>query len=146
MAKKDKAIESNMVYPIKVRLIKPNPANQDKVVFNNIELFTYKDTEIADVETLMKIQPMQKYLVIKSELKESKSEVKEESVEIEDFINKYKTELNESKKITKEDVGDMLFVIEDTLKTEKEIDIDTKEDILERQKRIKNCWMLGIIL
>ena len=83
MAKKDKAIESNMVYPIKVRLIKPNPANQDRVIFNNIELFTYKDTEIADVETLMKIQPMQKYLVIKSELKESKSEVKEESVEIE---------------------------------------------------------------
>ena len=81
MAKKDKVIESNMVYPIKVRLIKPNPANQDKVVFNNIELFTYKDTEIADVETLMKIQPMQKYLVIKSELKESKSEVKEEVVE-----------------------------------------------------------------
>lgn len=81
MAKKDKAIESNMVYPIKVRLIKPNPANQDRVIFNNIELFTYKDTEIADVETLMKIQPMQKYLVIKSELKESKSEVKEEVVE-----------------------------------------------------------------
>ena len=81
MAKKDKVIESNMVYPIKVRLIKPNPANQDRVMFNNIELFTYKDTEIADVETLMKIQPMQKYLVIKSELKESKSEVKEEVVE-----------------------------------------------------------------
>ena len=81
MAKKDKVIESNMVYPIKVRLIKPNPANQDRVIFNNIELFTYKDTEIADVETLMKIQPMQNYLVIKSELKESKSEVKEEVVE-----------------------------------------------------------------
>ena len=81
MAKKDKVIESNMVYPIKVRLIKPNPANQDRVMFNNIELFTYKDTEIADVETLMKIQHMQKYLVIKSELKESKSEVKEEVVE-----------------------------------------------------------------
>lgn len=78
MAKKDKKIENNMVYPIKVRLIKPNPANQDRVVYNNIELYTYKDTEIADVETLMKIRPMQKYLIIKSELKESKSEVKEE--------------------------------------------------------------------
>ena len=78
MAKKDKKIENNMIYPIKVRLIKPNPANQDKVVYNNIELYTYKDTEIADVETLMKIRPMQKYLIIKSELKESKSEVKEE--------------------------------------------------------------------
>ena len=27
-----------------------NPANEDKVKFNDIELFTYKDTEIADVE------------------------------------------------------------------------------------------------
>ena len=80
MAKKDKVIGNNMVYPIKVRLIKPNLANQDKVVFNNVELYTYKDTEIADVETLMKIQPMQKYLIIKSELKESKTEVKEEEL------------------------------------------------------------------
>ena len=81
MAKKDKKIENNMVYPIKVRLIKPNPANQDRVIYNNIELYTYKDTEIADVETLMKIKSMQKYLIIKSELKESKIEVKDEVVE-----------------------------------------------------------------
>ena len=84
MGKKNYKLTSNedkRVYPIKVRLIKPNPANQDKVVYNNIELYTYKDTEIADVETLMKIKPMQKYLIIKSELKESKIEVKDEVVE-----------------------------------------------------------------
>lgn len=83
MSKKNKIVENttNRVFPIKVRLIKPNPANEDKVKFNDVELFTYKDTEIADVETLMKIQPMQRYLIIKSDLKESKSEVKEESFE-----------------------------------------------------------------
>ena len=87
MSKKDKFTNTtndngtNRVFPIKVRLIKPNPANEDKVKFNDVELFTYKDTEIADVETLMKIQPMQRYLIIKSDLKESKSEVKEENVE-----------------------------------------------------------------
>ena len=87
MAKKNKTEETNMVFPIKVRLIKPNPANQERVVFNNIELFTYKDTEIADVETLMKIQPMQRYLIVKSEIKESTSEVKEvESTEVADEI------------------------------------------------------------
>ena len=32
--------EDKRVYPIKVRLIKPNPANQDKVVYNNIECFS----------------------------------------------------------------------------------------------------------
>ena len=32
--------DDKRVYPIKVRLIKPNPANQDKVVYNNIELYT----------------------------------------------------------------------------------------------------------
>ena len=70
--------EDKRVYPIKVRLIKPNPANQNKVVLNNIELYTYKDTVIENVEEFAKIIPMQKYLIIKSELKESKSEVKEE--------------------------------------------------------------------
>ena len=86
MSKKDKFTNNtndngtNRVFPIKVRLIKPNPANEDKVMFNDIPLYTYKDTEITDMETLMKIQPMQRYLIIKSEIKEAKSEV-EETVE-----------------------------------------------------------------
>ena len=46
----------------------------------SIEFKIYKDTEITDMETLMKIQPMQRYLIIKSEIKEAKSEV-EETVE-----------------------------------------------------------------
>lgn len=72
---------ANVVYPIKVRLIKPNPANQDKVRFNDIELFTFKDTVIEDAQTLMKIQPMEKYLIIKAELKESVVEENEETKE-----------------------------------------------------------------
>ena len=47
------------------------------------------------------------------------------------------------KKISKDDLSDMLFVIEDTLKFEKEIDIDTKEDILEQvetNKELITAW------
>ena len=83
MAKKNKKIETatNRVYPIKVRLAKPNKFNVDKIRVNNIDLYTFKDVEIADVDTLNKLHSVQKYLVIKSELKESKSEVKEETFE-----------------------------------------------------------------
>ena len=83
MAKKNKKIETatNRVYPIKVRLAKPNKFNADKIIVNNIDLYTFKDVEIADVDTLNKLHSVQKYLVIKSELKESKSEVKEETFE-----------------------------------------------------------------
>lgn len=78
MSKKtNKTTEDKRVYPIKVRLIKPNPANQDKVVLNNIELYTYKDTVIENVDEFAKIIPMQKYLVIKSDVVESKEEVVE---------------------------------------------------------------------
>jgi hypothetical protein len=84
----------------------------------------------------------ERFEFIKSELNKLGDDYSDD--EIEDFINKYKTELNESKKkITKEDVSDMLFVIEDTLKTEKEIDIDTKEDILEKaekNKELLDAW------
>lgn len=72
--------EDKRVYPIKVRLIKPNPANQDKVVYNNIELYTYKDTVIENVDEFAKIIPMQKYLVIKSDVVESKTEIVEETI------------------------------------------------------------------
>lgn len=71
--------EDKRVYPIKVRLIKPNLANQDKVVYNNIELYTYKDTVIENVDEFAKIIPMQKYLVIKSDVVESNAEVVEET-------------------------------------------------------------------
>ena len=83
MAKKNKKIETatNRVYPIKVRLAKPNKFNADKIRVNNIDLYTFKDVEIADVDTLNKLHSVQKYLVIKSELKESKSEVKEDTFE-----------------------------------------------------------------
>ena len=71
--------EDKRVYPIKVRLIKPNLANQNKVVYNNIELYTYKDTVIENVDEFAKIIPMQKYLVIKSDVVESNAEVVEET-------------------------------------------------------------------
>ena len=80
MAKKNKAetIEDKRVYPIYVRLIKQNPTNQNKVVYNNIELYTYKDTVIENVEEFAKIIPLQKYLIVKSDIKESATEVVEE--------------------------------------------------------------------
>lgn len=80
MSKKtNKTIEDKRVYPIKVRLIKPNPANQDNVVLNNIKLYTYKDTVIESVDEFAKIIPMQNYLVIKSDVVESKEEVVEDN-------------------------------------------------------------------
>ena len=83
MSKKNNTVttEGTRVYPIKVRLIKPNPANQDKVVYNNIELYTYKDTVIETVDEFVKIIPMQKYLVVKSDVVESKTEVVEDKIE-----------------------------------------------------------------
>lgn len=80
MAKKNKKIETttNRVYPIKVRLAKPNKFNVEKIKISDVELFTYKDVEIDSIEMLNKLHSVQKYLVIKSELKECKSEVKEE--------------------------------------------------------------------
>ena len=73
--------DDKRVYPIKVRLIKPNPAYRDKVVYNNIELYTYKDTVIETVDEFAKIIPMQTYLVIKSDVVESKTEVVEDKIE-----------------------------------------------------------------
>ena len=83
MAKKTKKFtsETNRVYPIKIRLAKPNEFNSDKIRINNIDLYTYKDIDVADIDTLNKLQSVQKYLIIKSEVKESKSEVKEENLE-----------------------------------------------------------------
>lgn len=84
----------------------------------------------------------ERFEFIKSELNKLGDDYTDD--EIEDFINKYKSQLNESmKKISKDDLSDMLFVIEDTLKFEKEIDIDTKEDILEQaetNKELITAW------
>ena len=66
-------VSDNRVYPIKVRLIKPNPTNDDRIMFNDIALYTYKDTVIENAEILMKIQPLQNYLIIKSDVVESKA-------------------------------------------------------------------------
>ena len=80
MAKKTNNVvaKDNRVYPIKVRLVKDNPSHESKVMYNNIALYTFKDTIIEDVETLMKIQPLEKYLIIKSDVKESNETVKDE--------------------------------------------------------------------
>ena len=51
------------------------------MVYNNIELYTYKDTVIETVDEFAKIIPMQKYLVIKSDVVESKTEVVEDKIE-----------------------------------------------------------------
>ena len=81
MAKKNKVAQSNRVYPIKVCLAKPNKMNLDKIVVNGINLYTFKDTEIKDVETLMKLKSVHSMLIIKSELKESEVEIKDEAKE-----------------------------------------------------------------
>ena len=81
MAKKNKISHSNRVYPIKVCLVKPNKMNADKLVINGINLYTYKDTEIKDVETLMKLKSVHSMIIIKSELKESEMEEIELEVE-----------------------------------------------------------------
>ena len=51
--------------------------------------------------------------------------------EIEDFINKYKSQLNESvKKISKEDLEDMVMIIKETLEAEENIDKSLFDDIV----------------
>ena len=55
--------------------------------------------------------------------------------EIEDFINKYKNELNESvKKISKEDLEDMVMIIKETLEAEENIDKSLFDDIVKACK------------
>jgi hypothetical protein len=102
--------EDKRVYPIKVRLVKPNPANQNKVVYNNIELYTYKDTVINTLEEFAKIIPMQKYLMIKSDVAESTTEVVEETnVDVvEDEVNEEIVEDNND-----ETTDENIEVIED---------------------------------
>ena len=81
MGKKNKTIVSKSqdkrVYPIKVRLAKPNPMNRNKVVVNDIEICTYKDTIIESAEQFAKIISLQNLLVVKSDVAESNVEVVE---------------------------------------------------------------------
>lgn len=64
--------------------------------------------------------------------------------EIEDFINKYKDELEESKKsISKEDLDDMILVIKETLESEEVIDKKFFDEILkkaEKNKVLTDAW------
>ena len=58
--------------------------------------------------------------------------------EIEDFINKYKNELNESvKKISKEDLDDMIMIIKETLESEENVDKALFDDVIKACKENK---------
>ena len=59
--------------------------------------------------------------------------------EIEDFLNKYKSNLNESLHLTEEEtIADMLDMIEETLKSEDIVDSKDFDKILELAKKDKN--------
>ena len=65
--------------------------------------------------------------------------------EIEDFLNKYKSNLNESKtrKISKEDLDDMIMVIKETLEAEKSIDKKFFDEVIEKcktDKELTTAW------
>ena len=58
--------------------------------------------------------------------------------EIEDFINEYKSQLNESvKKISKEDLDDMVMIVKETLEAEENIDKSLFDDIVKACKENK---------
>lgn len=75
-----------------------------------------------------------------------KSEVGDEfsDEEIKDFLNKNNASLEESKKaISKEDLDDMLMVIDETLKSEKIIDESLFDEVLkkaEKNKTLTDAW------
>ena len=52
-------------FPLKVRLKKGNSFGQDKIIYNDIALYTFADTIINNVDELMKIQPLSKDLIMK---------------------------------------------------------------------------------
>lgn len=55
-------------FPIKVRLKKDNDFGKDKIMYNDMQLCTFADTLIENVDELMKIQPLAKNLVMKLNL------------------------------------------------------------------------------
>ena len=75
----------------------------------------------------------ERFEFIKAELEKMGNEYSDN--EIEDFINKYKNELNESvKKISKEDLEDMVMIIKETLEAEENIDKSLFDDIVKACK------------
>ena len=75
----------------------------------------------------------ERFEFIKAELEKMGNEYSDN--EIEDFINKYKNELNESvKKISKEDLEDMIMIIKETLEAEENIDKSLFDDIVKACK------------
>lgn len=75
----------------------------------------------------------ERFEFIKAELNKLGNDYSDD--EIEDFINKYKNELNESvKKISKEDLEDMVMIIKETLEAEENIDKSLFDDIVKTCK------------
>lgn len=52
-------------YPLKVRLVKSNFMNKDSLVYNDIVLYSYKDTVINDEKMFLRLNNLIKYLQIK---------------------------------------------------------------------------------
>ena len=80
----------------------------------------------------------ERFEFVKAELEKMGNEYSDD--EIEDFINKYKSELNESKKIrkiSKDDMEDMITIIEETLKAEEQVDKKLFNDVIKACKENK---------
>ena len=66
MARKKKILNvRKRSYPLKVRLVKSNFMNKDKMVYNDIVLYSYKDVAIDDEKTFLKLNGIIKHLKIK---------------------------------------------------------------------------------
>lgn len=75
----------------------------------------------------------ERFEFIKAELEKMGNEYSDN--EIENFIDKYKNELNESvKKISKEDLEDMVMIVKETLEAEENIDKSLFDDIVKACK------------
>ena len=87
----------------------------------------------------------ERFEFIKSELNKLGDNYNDD--EIEDFINKYKSNLNESKKSIKEAVeglGDMLDMLEETMESEDYVakeNIDKILDIASGDKKLLDAWV-----
>ena len=78
----------------------------------------------------------ERFEFIKAELEKMGNEYSDN--EIENFIDKYKNELNESvKKISKEDLEDMVMIVKETLEAEENIDKSLFDDIVKACKENK---------
>ena len=86
----------------------------------------------------------ERFEFIKNELNKLDADYSDD--EIEDFINKYKKQLNESvKKISKNDLNDMILVIKETSDVEKLIDSDSWDEFIEEcktNKKLTDAWVM----